>query len=79
METRTISDCLSSIDFAIVENVSLVGIKKLEDIHNQLLEFRQSKYIEKRVALLKILKQINCIIDNFSSFQAKIQAKLLGS
>ena len=78
METRTISDCLSSIDFAIVENGRLVGIKNLENNHYHLLEFRQSKYEEKRVALLKILKQINCIIDNFSSFQAKIQAKMLG-
>ena len=69
METRTLSDCLSSIDFAIVENVRLVGIKKLEVIHNHLLEFRQSKCIENRVALLKILKQINCIIDNYSSYE----------
>ena len=39
MENRTISDCLSEIDFAIVENVRLLGIEKLEDIHNQSLEF----------------------------------------
>ena len=27
MEPKTISDCLSSIDFAIVENVTLLSIK----------------------------------------------------
>ena len=69
METKTISDCLSSIDFAIVENVSLLSIKKLEYIHNRFLEFRGTEYIEKRIALLNILKQINCIIDNYSSYE----------
>ena len=69
METKTISDCLSTIDFAIVENVRLLGIKNLEDIHNHLLEFRQTEYIENSVALLKVLKHINCIKDNFSSYE----------
>ena len=35
METKTISDCLGSIDFAIVENIRLLSIKNLEDIHNR--------------------------------------------
>ena len=63
METKTISDCLSSIDFAMVENVRLISIENLEDIHNRLLENRMSEYIQNSVALLKILKQINCIVD----------------
>ena len=69
MEIKTISDCLSVIDFAIVENVRLLGIEKLEEIHNYLLEFGKNNYIEDRIALLKVLKHINCIIDNFSSYE----------
>ena len=69
MEIKTVSDCLSGIDFAIVENVGLLGIEKLEDIHNYLLEFGKNNYIEDRIALLKVLKHINCIIDNYSSYE----------
>ena len=69
MEIKTISDCLSEIDFALNENVRLLGIERLEDIHNQLLEFGQNNYIEDRIALLKVLKHINCIIDKYSSFE----------
>ena len=69
MEIKTVSDCLSGIDFAIVENVRLLGIEKLEDIHNHLLEFGKNNYIEDRIALLKNLKHINCIIDNYSSYE----------
>ena len=69
MEPKTISDCLSSINFTIVENVKLLSIKSVEDIHNHLLKFRRTGYIENNIALLNILKQINCIIDNFSSYE----------
>ena len=69
MEIKTISDCLSEIDFAIVENVRLLGIEELEDIHNHFLEFGKNKYIEDRNALLKVLKHINCIIDKYFSFE----------
>ena len=67
MEPKTVSDCLISIDFAIVENVKLLSIKKVEDIHNYLLNFRQTGYLEKNIGLFIVLKQINCIIDNYSS------------
>ena len=56
MELKTISDCLSAIDFAIVENVRLLSIKNLEDIHNRPLDFRQSEYIEKKT----IFNSIKC-------------------
>ena len=69
METKTISDCLSAIDFAIVENVRLLSIKYLEDIHNRLLECRESEYIENRNALINVLKQINCMIDCYKSYE----------
>ena len=67
MEPKTISDCLSSNDFAIVENVKLLSIKSLEDNQKHLSKFRQTGYIEKNIALFNVLKQINCIIDNYSS------------
>ena len=41
----------------------------MEDIHNHLLEFGKNNYIEDRIALLKVLKHINCIIDNYSSYE----------
>ena len=69
MERQSLSDCLSSIDFAIVENVQLLSIKSLEDIHNHFLRFRRTGYIENKFALSNILKQINCIVDNFSSYE----------
>ena len=49
--------------------MKLLGIKSLEDIHNHLLKIRRSEYIENNIAPLNILKQINCIIDNFSSYE----------
>ena len=69
MELKTISHCLSSVDFAIVENVKLLSIKSLEDIHYHLLKFRQTVYIENDIALFNVLKQINCIKDNYSSYE----------
>ena len=69
MEPKTISDCLSSIDFAIVENVNLLSIKSLGDIHNHSLKFRQTGYIENNITLFKVLKQINFIIDKYSSYK----------
>ena len=60
---------MSSIDFAIVESVKLLSIKSLEDIHNHLLNFRQNGYIENNIALFNVLKHINCIIDNYSSYE----------
>ena len=60
---------MNAIDFAIVENIRLISIKYLEDIHNRLSEHQKNEYIEKRVALLKVLKQITCIIDNYSSYE----------
>ena len=68
MEPKTLSYCLSSVDFAIVENVKLLSTKSLEDIHNHLLKLRRTVYIENNIALLNILTQINCIIDNFLSY-----------
>ena len=56
METKTISDCKSAIDLAIAENVKLISIKYLEDIHNRLLEHRDDKYKENRNALTNVLK-----------------------
>ena len=69
METKTISDCLNIIDRAIVGNIRLISTEYLGEIHNRLLNVRQNMYIENTVALLNVLKQINCIIDNYSSYE----------
>ena len=69
MEPKSISDCLNAIDFAIVENVRLLSIENLEDIDNHLLQFRHTAYIENNIALIKVLEQINSIINNYSSYK----------
>ena len=35
---KTVSDCLSAIGFAVVENVKLIALQDLENIHNRCLE-----------------------------------------
>ena len=48
MEVNSISDCLNLFDDAIVENSGrYIGISKLENIHNNLLEIGQSDFIKK--------------------------------
>ena len=69
MELKTISGCFNMIDHAMTENVRCAGIESLEDIHNRLLEIGISDYIKNRVALLKVLSQINCIIDNYYAYE----------
>ena len=62
MEIKTNSDCLSAIDFAMVENVKLLTIQGLEDIHNRCSEIGMNDYIEDRIELEKALKHKSCII-----------------
>ena len=69
MEMKTISDCLSAIDFAVVENVKLLAIQDLESIHNRCLEIGMNDYIENRIELEKVLKYINCTIDNYPCYE----------
>ena len=69
MEIKTISDCFSAIDFAIVENVKLLTIQVLENIHNRCSEIGMNNYIEDRIELEKTLKHINCIIDNYPCYE----------
>ena len=69
MEPKSISDCLNAIDFALVENVRWLSIKSLEDIHNHLLQFRHTGYIENNIALIKVLEQINSIINKYSTYK----------
>ena len=69
MEPKSISDCLNAIDFAIVENVRLLSIKNLEDIHNHLLQFRYTGCIENNIVLIKVLEQINSIINIYSTYE----------
>ena len=69
MEPKSIYDCSNAIDFAIVENVRLLTIKNLEDIHNHSLQFRHTGYIENNNSLIKVLEQINSIINNYSTYK----------
>ena len=66
MEVKSVSDSLNLIDFAVVENI--IGSSDLEDIHKYLLEKGQSDFIEHRVALSKVLSQLNSMIENYYQF-----------
>ena len=69
MEPKSVSDCLNAIDSAMVENVRLLSKKNLEEIHNHLLQFRHTGYIENNIALMKVLEQINTIIHIYSTYK----------
>ena len=49
-----------------IENI--IGSSDLEDIHKYLLEKGQSDFIEHRVALSKVLSQLNFMIENYYQF-----------
>ena len=63
---KSVSDCLNIIDYAIVENI--IGSSDLENIHKYLLEKGESDFIEDRLALSKVLSQINSMIENVYQF-----------
>ena len=69
MEVKSVSDCLNIFGFAMVENI--IGNSDLENIHSYLLDKRQSDFIDNRVALSKVLSQINSMIENYYQFPAK--------
>ena len=57
---KSVSDCLNIIDRALGE--TFIGSSDLENTHKYLLEKGQSDFIEDRVALSKVLGQINSMI-----------------
>ena len=63
---KSASDCLTIIDFAIVENIN--GSSDLQDIHKYFIEKGQSDFIKDRFALSKVLGQINSLIENHYQF-----------
>ena len=69
MEMRTIAAYLNSFDLAMIEKVRSINIKYLEEFHHQFLERRQNEQIKSRNALLKILGQINHMIDNYRYYE----------
>ena len=66
MEVKSDTDCLTIIDFAIVENI--IFNSHLEDIHEYLLEKEESEIIEDRVALPKVISQTKFMIGNYYQF-----------
>ena len=66
MKVKSVSDCLNIIDFAIVENN--IGSPDLENLHENLLEKRESDFIEHRLALSNVLRQITSMIENRFQF-----------
>ena len=69
MEVKSVTDCLNIINFAKVEDI--VASSHLEDIHKYFLEKEESEFIEDRVALSKVLSQINSMIENYYQFPEK--------
>ena len=73
MEVKSISDCLNRVDNMLFEKNLNCKVKgDLEDIRKH-IEWKQAnvvargEYIEKRVAVLTVLSQINHIIESFYS------------
>ena len=62
MEVKSASDCFNILDFAIVKNK--IGSSDLENIHKYLLQKGESNFIEDRLALSNVLRQMNSIIEN---------------
>ena len=66
---KSVSDCLNTIDDAIVEkNGKYITISDLEIIHKYLLEKGQSNFIEDRLAQSNVLSQLYSIIENHHQF-----------
>ena len=64
---------MNFIDDAINENNGKVfGISNLENIHKDLLEIGKIVFIEDRVALSKVVSQINSILENYYQFPEEI-------
>ena len=59
---KSVGDCLNNIDFNIVENI--IGSSNLENIHKYLLEKCETDFIKDRLALSKVLRQLNSITEN---------------
>ena len=64
---NSVTDCLNLIDTSIVKTPYFVSIEKLEEIHNFLINMSDMKFIENMIAILKVLKYINYMIDEYES------------
>ena len=73
MEVKSVSDCLKIIVDAIVEDVNTFS--NIESIHKYLLEREHSYYIEERVDLSNIFRQINSIIYNYNDFAENVRSE----
>ena len=62
-----VTDCLNLIDTSIVKTPYFVTLEKLEEIHNFLINMSDMKFIENMIAILKVLKYINYMIDEYES------------
>ena len=66
MEIKSVCDCLNFIDSMILCSIEkYVGIGNLEDIRDYKIGMYNDKYIEEMVSMLRVLSQINLIIDRF--------------
>ena len=66
MDVKSVSDCLNNTDFAIVENV--IGSSDLEYVRKYFLDEGENDFIEERLALSNVLRQINSMIENYYQF-----------
>ena len=64
---NSVTDCLNLIDTSIVKTPYFVSIEKLEEIQNFLINMSDMKFIENMIAILKVLKNINYMIDEYES------------
>ena len=63
---KSITECLNFIDnMILLGREKHIGIGNLEDIHDYIMGMNDYEDIEDKIAMSKVLSQINLIIENF--------------
>ena len=68
---NSVTDCLNLTDTSIVQTPYFIGIEQLEEIHNFLINMYEKKFIENMIVILKVLKYINYMIDEYKSLDVE--------
>ena len=66
MEMNSSCDCLNFIDSMILCNIEkYCGIGVLEDLRDYMIGMYYEKHVEEMVSMLRVLSQINLVIERF--------------
>ena len=66
MEMNSICECLNFIDSMILCNIEKhCGIGNLDHLRDYVIGMYNEKYVEEMVSMLRVLSQINLVIERF--------------